>query len=630
MPDAPLIPRELLFDNPTHTYPTISPDGKRLAWLAPDSNNIIQLWIKTRSQNDERILTKNKRRIFDYAWAYDNNTILFTQDGDGDENFHLHGIDLSTGAIRDYTPFPRVRVNSYHLDPNHPHSLMIEANQRDPARFDLYLLNLQTGELQLDALNPGDVGNFLPGPEQTARLAYVCTPDGGIEIRHRPAKHAPWKPLLTAGLMDDLNPLLVTADGQSALFLSNVNRNTLALIQKHLTTGEETLLHASDVDVFETLINPKTRTVDAVAYAPDRTRWHAVNPALESDLASAAKILDGDFILLSRTLADDLWLLRVESDRFALRYYLWNRKSKSAEFLFAAFPALDQFQLAPMQHVVIKTRDNLDMHAYLTLPTHLPHKNLPLVLHPHGGPAHRDTWGYDTHAQFLANRGYAVLQPNFRGSTGYNKQFFNAGIRQWGKKMHDDLIDALQWAVDQKIADPTRVATFGYSYGGYCALASLTFTPETFTCAICGLGPSDIKTLLQTVPPYWTAYRAALYLRVGNPDDPADAQHFIENSPLYSAHRICRPLLIATCGNDPRMPVDQSERIVDAIAQNNGSVSYILYPDEGHRFDRPENFLDFAARAETFLSKHLGGRCEPKVADIHPGSSAIVRNVGEP
>jgi dipeptidyl aminopeptidase/acylaminoacyl peptidase len=383
------------------------------------------------------------------------------------------------------------------------------------------------------------------------------------------------------------------------------------------------------VDAGHVLIHPVRHVVEAVAFSPGRTTWKIIDPAVKDDFAGLAKLYDGDFFAANRTEADDVWLVGVHSDRAPGRFYRWDRKSKTGTFLFTTRPKLDGLALAEMKPVVITARDGLKLHSYLTLPVGVPAKNLPMVLVPHGGPWARDDWGFDGLAQWLANRGYAVLQPNFRGSTGYGKKHLNAGNRQWGLKMHDDLIDCVNWAVKEGIADPKKVGIMGGSYGGYCALAAVTFTPEVFACSVDIVGPSNLKTLIGTIPPYWKPMRSIFDVRMGNVDDPKDAELIHNASPLNFAHKIVRPLLIAQGANDPRVKQSESEQIVSAIAKNGGSVTYVLYPDEGHGFARPENNIDFTARAEAFLGAHLGGRVEPLPGDKIPGSTAIVKVVGK-
>jgi dipeptidyl aminopeptidase/acylaminoacyl peptidase len=627
---APLISRDLFFGNPERTSPNLSPDGTHLAWLAPNTNNVLQVWVKTVGKDDDKIVTADKKRgIRQYFWAKDNRTLLYLQDSDGDENFHIYGVDLPSGNVRDYTPFQGVRADVTDLNPDFPNEMLLSLNLRDRSLFDVHRLNLKSGELELDTENPGDVINWGTDAKFRVRFAQIATPDGGTEIRVRPDDKSPWKSFLKVGPDEILNALSFTADGQSLYLMSSIGRDTAAVIEKDITTGNEKVVAASEeVDAGDVVIHPRRYIVQAVAFSPGRTKWQVVDPAVKEDFAELAKVNDGDFFIANRTEADDVWLVGFQSDRAPGRFYRWDRKSKKAQFLFTTRPKLEGLALSEMKAVVITARDGLKLNGYLTLPVGLTPKSLPMVLFPHGGPWARDEWGFNGYSQWLANRGYAVLQPNFRGSTGYGKKHLNAGNKQWGLKMHDDLIDCVNWAIKEGIADPKRIGIMGGSYGGYCALAAVTFTPEVFACSVDIVGPSNLKTLIGTIPPYWKPMRAVFDVRVGNVDDPKDAELVRNASPLNSAARIVRPLLIGQGANDPRVKQAESEQIVEAIDKNRGHVTYVVYPDEGHGFARPENRTDFNARAELFLGEHLGGRVEPLPGDKIPGSTGIVKVVG--
>jgi dipeptidyl aminopeptidase/acylaminoacyl peptidase len=629
----PLIPRELLFGNPEKTSPALSPDGKRLAWLAPDTNNVLQVWVQTIGQEDAKIVTADKKRgIRQYLWAKDNRTLLYLQDSDGDENFHGYGVDLVSGNVRDYTPFQGVRAGLVDVSPDFPDQVLVSLNLRDRSLFDVHRLNLRTGALELDTENPGDVMSWDTDANMRVRLAQVATPDGGVELRLRADEKAPWTTLLKVGPEEILSTVGFSKDGQSVYLSSSIGRNTAAVTRRNVSTGSETIVASSEeVDAGEVLFHPTRRMVQAVEFSPGRSRWEVVDPEVKEDFKEISKINDGDFSVVSRTDADDAWLIGFNSDRAPGRFYKWDRKTKTATFLFNSRPKLDGLALAEMKPIVVNSRDGLKLHSYLTLPPGLPNQQLPMVLLAHGGPWGRDTWGFNGMVQWLANRGYAVLQPNFRGSTGYGKKHLNAGDRQWGLKMHDDLIDCVNWATKEGIANPKKVAIMGGSYGGYCALAGVTFTPEVFACAVDVVGPSNLKTLLGTIPPYWKPMLAMFSVRVGNINDPKDTDLLAKASPLNFADRIVRPLLIGQGANDPRVKQAESEQIVQAIEKNGGNVTYVLYPDEGHGFARPENRMDFNARAEEFLGKYLGGRFEPMTGDRVPGSTAVVRVVsGKP
>jgi dipeptidyl aminopeptidase/acylaminoacyl peptidase len=626
----PLIPRDVLFGNPERTNPQISPDGKKLAWLAPDKKNVLQVWVKTIGKDDDKIVTADKKRgIRQYFWTEGSKALVYAQDLDGDENFHLYGSDLESGNVRDYTPFQGVRASIEGTDPAFPDEMLVSMNLRDRKLMDVYRVTLSTGAVRLDTENPGDVAGWATDAKFQVRGAQVKTPDGGNEIRIRDDVKAPWKSWLKTGPAEILTLVDFTADGKSVTLLSSIGRDTAAVVEKNVVTGAEKVLAASpEVDAGGFLIHPKTHVVQAVSFSPGRTSWTVLDPSVKADFDGIARLSDGDLRLVNRDEADSTWLVGFTRDRGPVRFYSWDRKAQKGTFLFVHQPKLDGLALAEMKPVKIKSRDGLTLNSYLTLPAGVPAKGLPMVLFVHGGPWARDTWGYNPYAQWFANRGYAALMVNFRGSTGYGKSFLNAGNKQWGLKMHDDLIDAVNWAVKEGYADPKRVAIMGGSYGGYSALAGVTFTPEAFTCSVDIVGPSNLKTLIASIPPYWKPLRAEFDVRMGNVDDPKDAELIKAASPLFKADKIVRPLLIGQGANDPRVNQKESEQIVEAIEKNKGSVTYVLYPDEGHGFARPENRIDFNARSEAFLAKYLGGRFEPMEGEKIPGSTAVVKVVG--
>jgi len=627
----PLISRDILFGNPERAQPRLSPDGQRLAWLAPDKKNVLQVWVKTVGKDDDKMVTADKKRgIRQYFWAEDNKTLLYQQDNDGDENFHVYGVDLASGNVRDYTPFQGVRAEVDSVNPDFPDEILVDANIRNRQLMDVHRLNLKTGALTLDTENPGDVAGWGTDAKFQVRAAQAQTPDGGTEIRVRDDVKAPWRTLLRVGPDEILEFEDFSLDGRSAFLKSSIGSDTARLVERNLATGAEKVLAVSpEVDAGPVVIQPKSHVVQAVSFAPGRASWKVIDPAVRADFDAIAKLNPGDFTIVNRTSKDDAWLVAFTSDRGPVTWYKWDRAARKGTLLFSAQPKLEGLALAEMKPVVIRTRDGLSMNAYLTLPNGLAPKNLPMVLFVHGGPWARDTWGYSGYAQWFANRGYAVLQPNYRGSTGYGKKFLNAGNRQWGLKMHDDLIDAVDWAVRQGFADPKRVAVFGGSYGGYAALEAATLTPEKFACNVDIVGPSNIKTLIAAIPPYWKPIRAMFDVRMGNVDDPKDADLIRNASPLFKADRITKPLLIGQGANDPRVNVKESEQIVDAIEKNKGSVTYVVYSDEGHGFARPENRIDFNARSEKFLAGCLGGRFESMEGDRIPGSTAAVKVVGK-
>ena len=629
----PLIPREVLFGNPEKVSPQLSPDGARLAWIAPDKKNILQVWVKTIGKDDDKIVTADpKRGIRQFFWAENSKMLVYSQDKDGDENTHLYGVDLASGNVRDLTPIQGVRAQVAAVDPNFPDTILVTMNARNRALFDVYRLDLNTGALVLDTENPGDVVSWVADPQLQIRAAQAMTPAGGAVIRVRDDSSAAFRPWIEAGPEDvlTLQALDFSADGKSLHLISALGRDTAALIKKDLAGGGETeLAGSSEADADNVLIHPKTHVVQAVRFSPGRSTWKVIDPSIQADFDAIAKLHDGDFSVVNRDSADKTWLIAFSSDRGPISYYSWDRSAAKGTFLFVHQPKLEGLKLAEMKPISIKARDGLNLRGYLTLPVGVEPRNLPLVLMVHGGPWARDSWGYNPMAQWFANRGYACLSVNYRGSTGYGKSFLNAANRQWGKTMHDDLIDACNWAVAQGYTDPKKIAIFGGSYGGYAALAGVTFTPEYFACAVDIVGPSNLKTLIGSIPPYWKPMRSVFDIRLGNVDDPKDAELIKEASPLFKAHKIQRPLLIGQGANDPRVKQAEAEQIVAAIDKNGGKATYVLYPDEGHGFARPENRIDFNARAEAFLAENLGGRCEPVIGDKVPGSTAVVREIGK-
>jgi dipeptidyl aminopeptidase/acylaminoacyl peptidase len=611
--DSPLIPRQVLFGNPSKASPQVSPDGKQLSYLAPDKKNVLQVWVETLGKNDARQVTHDpKRGIRNYQWAYAPDTLLYLQDNDGDENFHVHAVSLEHRRDRDLTAFQGVRAQIVAVNRHFPGEILVGLNLDDPRSFDVYRINLETGAVVLDTKNPGDVVEWVADPHFRIRAASAFLPDGGSEVRVRPDDKAPWKMVVRYGPEDaESSALDFTEDGKSLWLLTSAGHDTRSLVQRSLDSGaEEIIASRPGVDVDEVLMNPLTHRPIAVAFDRLRRDWLVIDSQFQDDFRAIedGKLGDVAFGNWDRDLSKAV--LIYDSDTHPRDYYLYDRASKEKTHLFASRPELAKYQLATMKPVVIKSRDGLDLVSYLTLPPGHEPKDLPLVLDVHGGPWARDSWGFNPEAQWLANRGCAVLQVNYRGSQGFGKRFLHAGDREWAGKMHNDLVDAVQWAVHEGYADPKRVAIYGGSYGGYAALVGATFTPDLFACAVDIVGPSNLVTLLHSIPPYWAPMKKMFALRVGDVDK--DPKFLQSRSPLYRADQIKIPLLIAQGANDPRVKQAESEQIVAAIKRTGKPVEYMLFPDEGHGFARPENRLKFYAAAEAFLAKYLHtDRAEP-------------------
>lgn len=607
----PLIPREILFGNPERADPQLSPDGRRLAHLAP-LDGVLNVWVSDPRTGEVVPVTQDRDRgVRVYFWAHDRRHLLYLQDRGGDENWRLYAVDLDAGGVADVTPFENVQVHVAGRDVRHPHELLIGMNRNDPRFHDIYRLDLRTQALDLVERNPGDVIGWVADGDLVVRAALAATDDGGTELRLRASPGDPWHAALHWSAEDALSsaPLSFSRDGRSVYLLDSRDANAARLVRLDVRSGAvDVVAQDPQYDVGDVLMHPDTRVVQAVAFARARQEWVVLDPTVEGDFARLAATNPGDFDVQSRTHADDSWIVEFTEDRRPASYYRYNRSTGAAEFLFYNRPKLAEYTLAAMEPIVFTARDGLGIHGYLTCPPGVERRRLPLVLNVHGGPWHRDVWGYDPEAQWLANRGYACLQVNFRGSTGYGKAFLNAGDREWGGRMHDDLVDAVRWAIAQGIADPDRIAIYGGSYGGYAALVGATFTPEVFACAVDIVGPSNLITFIQTIPPYWTSYLEMLHRRVGHPE--RDAEFLRSRSPLFHVDRIRIPLLIAQGANDPRVKRSESEQIVAALRDKGIDHEYLLFPDEGHGFAKPENRLRFYAAAERFLARHLGGRLE--------------------
>ncbi|MBD1849919.1 S9 family peptidase [Leptolyngbya sp. FACHB-711] len=629
--DIPLIPREVLFGNPERTRPQLSPDGKYLAYIAPDEKNVLQVWLRTVGQDDERQLTADQKRgIRMYFWTYNGTHLIYMQDADGDENFHCYSVDIHTNLVRDLTPFQGVKAQPIELDPNFPDDLLVGLNLTDPQKFDVYRVNLKTGAVEFDTENPGNIVSWTANAQFQILAALAATPDGGTELIYREGVDREWETLRHWTAEDEGYAAEFSLDGKTLYVVGSHNANAQRLIALDLATKQETVI-AEDpqYDVGGIVTHPTSRKLQAVAFYKDKLEWQILDDAIQADFETLSQIRlphgetaeqSSEYGISSRTLADDRWLVSYTTDDGPVYYYVYDRETKQATLLFSNKPILETLPLTSMQPVSYTARDGLTIHGYLTLPKNAP-QNLPAVLLVHGGPWARDTWGYDPEAQWLANRGYAVLQVNFRGSTGYGKAFLNAGNREWAGKMHDDLLDGVKWLSDQGIADPQKIAIMGGSYGGYATLVGLTFTPEVFAAGVDIVGPSSLITLMQSIPPYWEPLKAQFYHRVGNLDQEPD---FLKSrSPLFFIDRIQKPLLIGQGANDPRVKQAESDQIAEAMRSAGKPVEYVLYPDEGHGFARPENRLHFFAVAEEFLAKYLGGRCEP-IGEI-PGTTGVMK-----
>jgi dipeptidyl aminopeptidase/acylaminoacyl peptidase len=627
-----LIPRRILFDNPDKAGPKISPDGKQLSYLAP-VNGVMNVWVGPADRPEKaRPVTQDKKRgIRIYNWAYTSQHVLYIQDQAGDENWHVYRVDLQTSETKDLTPIKGVNAQIDKVSPKFPDEILIGLNDRDPRLHDLHRVNVQTGERKLLQKNDQFIG-FLTDDDYQVRFAYKFTPDGG-QLALKPDGKGGWVDFMKVPSADNLTtqPAGFNKSGDVLYLIDSRNRDTGALATLDLNSGKETVVaEDKQADAGNIIIHPTEKTLQAVSFTYERTRWQFLDDGVKADFETLGKVADGDITLTDRTLDDKTWIVAFMMDNGPVRYYSYDRSAKKARFLFPNRKSLEGLPLQKMHTPVIKSRDGLDLVCYLTLPpgsdasvTGRPSQPQPMVLLVHGGPWGRDSWGFNGYHQFLANRGYAVLSVNYRGSNGFGKRFVNGANREWAGKMHDDLIDAVNWAIKDKIAQPDKVAIMGGSYGGYATLVGLTFTPERFTCGVDIVGPSNLVTLLKTVPPYWEPAVQLFKDRVGDWTTPEGRKFLEERSPLTRADQIKRPLLIGQGANDPRVKQAESDQIVQAMHKHHIPVTYVLFPDEGHGFARPPNSLAFNAVTEAFLAKYLGGRYEA-ISDAFADSSIRV------
>lgn len=653
----PLIPREILFGNPDKAALRVSPDGKHIAYLAP-VNNVLNVWVAPADAPEAArpVTCDTGRGIQMYFWAHTNQHVVYLQDEGGDENWKVHVVDLATRTSRDLTPFDtipgpdgqpvrlpdgkplRPAAQIENVSHRFPDTILVGLNTRDPRYHDVYRLDIRTGALALLQQNP-DFAGFVTDDDYQVRFATRMTKDGGTEILKAAGPPAElegireWVPFQLVGMEDSLTtyPLGFDRSGRVLYMKDSRGRDTAAVTAVHLDTGVTEVLAAHPrADASGVLAHPTEGTIQAVAFNYTRTQWAVVDPAVRTDFDFLKTVAPGDVTVTSRTLDDRIWTVAFLLDNGPARSYLYNRETKRAAFVFTNRKAMEDQLLARMHPVVIPSRDGLNLVAYLTLPREAdpegdarPSQPVPLVLSVHGGPWARESWGLDPEHQWLANRGYAVLSVNFRGSTGFGKGFVNAGNKEWAAKMHDDLLDAVDWAVREGIARRDKVCIMGGSYGGYAALVGLTFTPTVFACGVDIVGPSNLITLLNTIPPYWEPGIAQFTERVGDHRTEEGRKYLESRSPLTFVDRIQRPLLIGQGANDPRVKQTESDQIVSAMQKKGIPVTYVLYPDEGHGFVRPENRLSFNAVVEAFLSQHLGGRFEA-VGDDFRGSTIAV------
>nr|WP_166177153.1 S9 family peptidase [Altererythrobacter segetis] len=632
---VPLITREALFGNPVRSGGTISPDGKWLGWMAPHEG-VMNVFVAPFGKPGEarRMTSAVERPIPQYFWSQDSRYVLYVQDKGGDENYLLYAVDVASGAERCLTPFENTRVKFAGSSTKLRNEVLVALNNRDVTYHDVHRLNLDSGELTLVLQNDKYAG-FATDDDLRVRWALAPNDAGGMDLFEVDGSTVAETPKVSTTLEDSMTTGIVgyTNDGRTLYWIDSRGRNTAELIAENTETGERTLIASDErADVNGAMQHPLTGKIEAYSSNYLKREWTALTPEMGQALAFLRERLDGEFGVQSRTDADDKWLVWHDPVTGPTRALLYDRTAGTLEELYVTRPELEGAPLQPMHPLEIPARDGLTLVSYLTLPPRSegdrPPSPAPMVLLVHGGPWARDGYGFNRMHQLLANRGYAVLSVNFRGSTGFGKGFVNASNLEWGAAMHDDLIDAVDWCVAQRIAQQDKVAIMGGSYGGYATLVGLTFTPEVFACGVDIVGPSNLETLLATIPPYWAPMVKQFHERMGNPNTPEGLQLLKDRSPLHKADRICRPLLIGQGANDPRVKQSESDQIVAAMEKHGIPVTYVVFPDEGHGFHRPENNIAFTAITEQFLATVLGGRAEAFDGEVEK-STAQIKTGGE-
>jgi dipeptidyl aminopeptidase/acylaminoacyl peptidase len=624
---APLIPRNVIFGNPDRTLARISPDGAYVSWLAP-KDGVLNVWVApSDNPSDARVITNDTYRgISQYFWAPNSSFVYYIQDQGGDENFHVYSANIDTGDVVDLTPVKDgVRATVESISSQRPDEIVVGINERNAQLFDLYLVDVTTGERELLKENPGFAG-WLIDNNLDPRFGFQPTPDGGGNIVDFEGE--------VFAVIPPEDFLSTTAVGfnaaNDALFiLDSRGRDTAALTRVALGSGDvEVLAENDEADISGIFVD--RRTLVPIAYNVNhlKSQWLPVDDSTAADLEGLTAALGGSLSILAAT--DDMskWIVHEDAPERSGTYFIYDREDRSVTKMLEQYPDLANYTLASMQALTIKSRDGLELPSYLTLPVGSdsdgdgrPDAAMPMVLVVHGGPWARDEYGYHPWHQWLANRGYAVMSVNYRGSTGFGKTFTRAAIGEFAGKMHDDLIDGVQWAIDEGIADPEKIAIAGGSYGGYATLIGVSFTPDTFACGVDIVGPSSLVTLIESFPEYWKPFlQGTWYTYVGDPADPEDREDMLARSAISRVDDIKVPLLVGQGQNDPRVTKLESDQLVEAMAANELPVTYVNFPDEGHGFRRPENRLAFYSVMEGFLESCLGGTSEP-VDDAFEGST---------
>jgi len=607
-----LIPMEDFFRNPESAGFNLSPDGEHLAFMKPWQNRLNVHVQKIGKEEVARISSATERDIAGFIWA-NNSRIAYVQDTAGDENFRLYAVNIDGSDFKELTPFEKVRVSIIDELENDDEHMLIDMNKRDARVFDVYRININTGKMQMIAQNPGNVTGWMTDYDGNLRVA-ITTDGVNTSVLYRNSEKEDFQNLITTTFKETLTPLFFTFDNKNLYVASNIGRDKEAIYEYDVENKKniKLLYEHPEVDVNYLLKSDKRKIITGVYYYTDKGHYFFFDKNRKQLQESLEKRLPGYEVSVTSASKDETKVLvRTYSDKSLGAYYYFDRDTEDFKKLVDVSPWLNEDELAEMKPISYTSRDGLTIYGYLTLPKGVKSKNLPVIINPHGGPWARDTWGFLPDVQFLANRGYAVLQMNFRTSTGYGRKFWEAGFKQSGLAIQDDITDGVLWLIEQGIADPECVGIYGGSYGGYCTLAGVAFTPDLYACGVDYVGISSWFTILESIPPYWEPMREMFYEMVGDPEK--DKELLEATSPLFHADKIKAPLFVAQGANDPRVNIKESDQIVDALKERGIEVEYMVKDNEGHGFRNEENRFDFYRAMEKFLGKHLGGRVEEKI-----------------
>lgn len=601
----PKIALEDFFKNPEKSSYQISPEGTSFSYRAPYQDRM-NIFVQEIGKDEAvQITFETDRDIAGYFWA-NNNRILYLKDNGGDENYKLYGVDINGENLVCFTDFENVRAGVIDRLDDIPDEIIISMNKRNPQVFDPYRLNIVTGEMTMLYENPGNISGWLTDHDGKLRVALAVTDMVNTTVLYRENETDAFKPILTTNFKESMSPLFFTFDNKKLYAASNIGRDKSEIVIFDPETGKETesLFANEEVDVENLSYSKKRKVITKAYYTTDKVHYKFFDDESEAMYNRVKKELPNyDCYFTSTNTNEDKYLIRTYSDRSLGAYYFYDYVTDELSLIGEVSPWMNEEQMAPMKPIQYTSRDGLTIHGYLTLPVGVAPKNLPLVVNPHGGPWARDEWGFNPEIQFLANRGYAVLQMNFRGSTGYGREFWEISFKQWGQTMQDDITDAVKWAISEGIADKDRIAIYGGSYGGYATLAGLAFTPDLYKCGVDYVGVSNMFTFMNTIPPYWEPYRQMFYEMAGDPVK--DSVMLAKVSPALHADKIVAPLFVAQGANDPRVNLAESDQMVEAMRLRGVDVEYMVKTNEGHGFRNQENRFEFYRAMEVFLGTHM-------------------------